>query len=176
MSKRLFTSDWHLGHNAILKYRPSFSSIEEHDQNIIDQLSVLSKRDLVFVLGDILFDGDKYDYYIDILNKMSCRFKFVLGNHDSRKLYSETRLTNMELCLPLFSYKNLWISHAPLHPSEIRGRDLNIHGHCHNHNVKRDSGLFDDERYFNVILDQNYNKFVSFEEIESRVKENRKGA
>jgi hypothetical protein len=36
----------------------------------------------------------------------------------------------MELCLPLFSYKNMWVSHAPIHPDEIRGRDLMIHGHC----------------------------------------------
>lgn len=107
MSKRLFTSDWHLNHNAILKYRTQFNSIEEHDQNIFDQLSVLNKRDIVFVLGDILFDGDKYDYYIETLAKMSCRYKFVLGNHDSLKLYKETRLTNMELCLPLFPYKNM---------------------------------------------------------------------
>lgn len=61
MSKRLFTSDWHLNHKSILKYRPQFSSIEEHDQSIFDQLAVLNKRDTVFVIGDILFDGDRYE-------------------------------------------------------------------------------------------------------------------
>ena len=171
MSKRLFTSDWHLNHKAILKYRPQFSSIEEHDQNIFDQLSVLDKRDIVFVLGDILFDGDRYDYYIETLAKMSCRYKFVLGNHDSLKLYKETRLKNMELCLPLFSYKNLWIGHAPIHPDEIRGRDLMIHGHCHNNFVAGSYPNYEDI-YYNVILDKNDMKFVPYEMIEQKVLKN----
>lgn len=173
MSKRLFTSDWHLGHKSILEHRPQYNSIEEHDQNIFDQLSYLKKNDIVFVLGDIIFDSLNYDYYIEKLSKMSCKFKFVLGNHDSRRLYSETRLNKMELYLPLFSYKNLWISHAPVHTNELRGRDLNVHGHCHNSNILRADSEELDERYYNVILDQNSNKFVPFEEIMERVKNNK---
>ena len=103
---------------------------------------------------------------------MSCRYKFVLGNHDSLKLYKETRLPNMELCLPLFSYKNLWISHAPIHPDEIRGRDLMLHGHCHTNLVKGSYPNYED-KYYNVILDQNDMKFVPFELIEQKVLRNK---
>ena len=51
-----FSSDFHLGHKAILKYRPQFSTIEEHDNAIFSQLEKLTKRDQLFILGDFLFD------------------------------------------------------------------------------------------------------------------------
>lgn len=166
MSKRLFTSDWHLGHKAISKYRPQYSSIEEHDQAIFDQLSILKKRDIVWVLGDILFDSDKYDYYVETLSKMSCEMRFVLGNHDSLKLYKENRWNNVSIQLPFFSYKNMWISHCPIAEREIRERDLVVHGHCHNFSML-------DKRYYNVILDKNVFKFVEYEQLMKRIEENK---
>ena len=114
-----FSSDFHLGHRVIIKYRPQFSSIEEHDNAILEQISKLKKRDILYILGDFLFDCEQYNYYITQLNKMSCRIKLVLGNHDSLKLLKEDKF---EIQLPLYSYKNLWVSHAPIHPQEIRGR------------------------------------------------------
>ena len=81
-----------------------------------------------------------------------------MGNHDSRKLYSEKRLPNLELQLPLYSYKNFWLSHCPIHPQEMRKRTGNIHGHLH-------KALLDDDRYFEVGLDQNDFDFVSLEKI-----------
>jgi calcineurin-like phosphoesterase family protein len=46
----------------------------------------------------------------------------------------------------LFKYKNMWLSHAPIHPDELRGR-VNIHGHTHYH-------VIDDSRYLNVCMEQ----------------------
>jgi len=154
-----FTSDWHLGHKVIVpKYR-NFQSQEEHDNLLLDKMSKLKKRDVLFILGDFIFDSEKYDYYIEQISKMSCRIKLVMGNHDSMKLYKETRLPNLEIQLPLFTYKNKWISHCPIHPQEIRNRDGNIHGHLHN-------ATLTDFRYFEVGLDQNNFDFVSWEQIQ----------
>ena len=123
-----FSSDFHLGHRVIVpKYR-NFTSQEEHDNRIFDGIAKLNKRDVLFILGDFIFDSEKYDYYIEQMNKMSCRIKLILGNHDSLKLYKEPRF---EIQLPFFSYKNNWISHCPIHPDEIRNRNKNIHGHLH---------------------------------------------
>lgn len=151
----LFSSDFHLGHRVIVpKYR-NFASQEEHDNRIFDMIAKLNKRDVLFILGDFIFDSEKYDYYIEQMNKMSCRIKLIMGNHDSLKLYKEPRF---EIQLPLFSYKNNWISHCPIHPDEIRNRNKNIHGHLH-------GSIIDDPRYFNVNLDNNNFEFVEFEKI-----------
>lgn len=164
MSGVLFTSDLHLGHNAILKYRSQFQTLEDHDEAILDMIAKLKKRSVLYILGDFIFDSDKYDYYIDQFNKMDCRIKLVMGNHDSLKLYKEERF---EIQLPFFSYKNNWISHCPIHPQEMRGRDLNIHGHLHGGNIRKELNHceFTDDRYFNVNLDNNDFKSVPFDLI-----------
>lgn len=163
-----FSSDFHFGHKVIVpKYR-DFKSQEEHDALILDNISKLNKRDILFVLGDFLFDSDKYDYYINELAKMSCRIKLVLGNHDSIKLYKEDRLPKLELQLPLFSYKNNWVSHCPLHPQEMRNRNCNIHGHLHG-NVVNNIDSYKEVRYFNVCLDNNDFKFVNFDYIKDTI-------
>ena len=121
-----FTSDWHLCHKSILKYREQFKTIEEHDDAIFTELAKLNKRDILYILGDFLFDCDKFEYYLERISKLTYRIKLVLGNHDSLKIYSQTVAKNIELQLPLFSMKNFWISHCPVHEQELRGRLANI--------------------------------------------------
>lgn len=168
-----FTSDLHLGHKAICKYRTKFATTKEHDDYIIDKILSLGKRDILFVLGDFLFDGEHYDEYIQRLSKKKCRIKLVMGNHDSKKLYNESIF---EMQLPLFSYKGMWISHCPIHPGELRGRLKNVHGHLHLEKVKRamynwesdvNDLYVDDPRYFNVNLDVNNYEFVDAEIIKN---------
>ena len=110
------SSDWHLGHKVITKYRPQFSSPEEHDEAIFSELGKLNKRDILYILGDFLFDCPDFEKYLERIAKYPCRIKLVMGNHDSLKLYSQTIAKNIEIQLPLFSYKNNWISHCPIHP------------------------------------------------------------
>ena len=137
-------------------------------------MAKLKKRDILYVLGDFIFDSEKYDWYIDQIKKMPCRIKLVQGNHCSLKLYKEDRF---ELQLPLFSYKNYWISHCPIHPQELRDRVGNIHGHLHHNKVMTDEfndsgywiGKEVDKRYFNVCPDVNDYKFVDFEQIKQEM-------
>lgn len=58
-----FSSDFHLGHKAITKYRTQFSSMEEHDEAILTMLESFPKRTLMHILGDFLFDGPNLNYY-----------------------------------------------------------------------------------------------------------------
>ena len=45
-----FTSDLHLGHKVIApKYRPIFENQEEHDSLILDNISKLNKRDILYI-------------------------------------------------------------------------------------------------------------------------------
>lgn len=153
-----FTSDWHLGHRVITKYRSQFKTIEEHDNAIFAEAEKLTKRDIIFVIGDFLFDCDDFEYYLERISKLSCRIKLIMGNHDSLKLYSQTIAKNIEIQLSLFTYKSFWISHCPIHPDELRNRIGNIHGHLHN-------AILDDNRYFDVGLDKNNFKFINWEDI-----------
>lgn len=157
-----FTSDLHLGHSAILKYREQFSNADDHDSVILDMFAKLKKRDVVKILGDFIFDSDKYDFYVEQFKKMPCRIQVVMGNHDSKRLYREDRF---EIQLPLYSYKNFWLSHCPIHPQELRNRIGNIHGHLH-------KSFIDDDRYFEVGLDNNDMSLIHMDKIKETFSKN----
>jgi len=44
-----------------------------------------------------------------------------MGNHDSLKLYKINN-PKIEMQLPLFTYKDFWLSHCPIHPQKMRTR------------------------------------------------------
>lgn len=155
-----FTSDLHLGHKGIMKYRKKefYNYRYIHDIEIIEQIFLLGKRDILFILGDFIFDCKEYDNYVDMLRKYKrCRIKLIMGNHDSKRLYSEDVV---EMQLPFYSYKNMWLSHCPIHPQEMRNRVGNIHGHLHD-------CCIDNSMYFNVNLDVNNYKFVPLDDIKA---------
>ena len=82
MSKVFYTADWHIGHPGIAsKFRPCFSSDEEHDAIIRrNYLEVVTKRDVVFFLGDICFK----QYSLDFIRDLPGDKRLVLGNHDNQ--------------------------------------------------------------------------------------------
>lgn len=170
-----FTSDLHIGHRNIYKYR-NFTTSEENTQFCLHQISTLKKRDTLFILGDFIFDlpGDPefVENVLREISKMPIRnIKLVMGNHDSRSLYTLGPKYGIGIQLPLFSYKNFWVSHPPIHPGEIRNRLGCIHGHLHGERVEKEihNGFFQDMRYFNVNIDLDY-RFYDFEEIKDRFK------
>lgn len=153
-----FSSDFHLGHKVINKYRTQFGSAQEHDEKVLEMMSKLQKRDILYVIGDFLFESSYYKEYLNRIKKMPVRIKLVMGNHDNIELYKDCIDSNIEIQLPLFSYKSIWISHCPIHEQEIRGRLGNIHGHLHGATIPN-------ERYYNVNLDNNNFEFVPWDNI-----------
>ena len=100
---------------------------------------------------------------------MPYKIKLVLGNHDSTKIYEDTP-NNIEIQLPLFTYKNMWVSHCPIHPQEMRNRIGNIHGHLHGNIVDTRGWVYKQNefyipKYFNVNLDNNNFKPVPLDTI-----------
>lgn len=156
MSKTYFTSDWHLGHRNILKYRSEFSSIEEHNDTLINNFnSVVKKRDVVYFLGDICFTEESLEI---IKNLNYCRKILYLGNHDT--LHVDKYREVFDEVWGIRSFKTFWLSHCPIHPQELRNRTGNIHGHLHR------SILSDpDKRYFDVSPEKHDFKLVNFEDI-----------
>jgi calcineurin-like phosphoesterase family protein len=82
MSIVRFIADLHLSHQNMATRR-GFSSIEEHDEHIIAQWnSVVSKRDVTYILGDVTMEKSSPYPLLDRLNGLK---HVVLGNHDRRQ-------------------------------------------------------------------------------------------
>lgn len=165
MSVVWVSSDWHIGHRNIAKFRNQVTSTEDNTQILLDNtLECVRKRDTLWLLGDMCFTEDDVEVF-RVLSKHVENLHLVLGNHDTdtaerrralRTMLDEGIYTSVH---SLVNYNGFWLSHAPLHDLELRGR--NIHGH--NHNV-----IIPDDRYVNVCVDVTDMKPVKFQEIKGR--------
>lgn len=154
-----FIGDLHIGHKNIANFsgaeRGGITNVDEHDAWIVEQWnSVCLKNDLVWVLGDVCMDKSR----LPLLKKMKGNKHLILGNHDEFAL---------DVYKPYFNkihgfvrYKGMWLSHAPVHPQELRGK-VNVHGHTH-------KILVPDERYICVSVEQVNGKPISLEELKQR--------
>jgi calcineurin-like phosphoesterase family protein len=154
-----FISDLHSGHKNILKYEPEarpYATLEEHDEAIIDGInSVVRAKDILYILGDVAFGKGNLHQLSKINAK---RLILIRGNHDVYK--TEEYLLYFEHVYGIVKYKNFWLTHAPIHDSELRGC-YNIHGHLH-------SRVIDDPRYINVCV-EHVRTPISLDEIRSKL-------
>lgn len=163
------TSDWHLGHNSAYKWSGNFSSQEEREGNILENYcSSVNKRDHVWFLGDIAFTLKA----LDEVRLLVGTKHLILGNHDTDRFSKELDISDLILTFDtvhgLKDYKHSWLSHAPIHPDELRGK-INIHGHVHGESIKQwDEFVLDfveDKRYYNACLENTDFKPVKYQEI-----------
>lgn len=164
-----FVSDLHLGHRNIHKYRNQFATSEDHDRYVAERvLEAGGKRNILWLLGDCFFTTDSLKW----LREISSRFQsvhWILGNHDVQ--CAETR-NNVTVALReglvvsvggVVKYKEFWLSHAPIHPDELRGKK-NIHGHMHDRTL-------DSDDYISVCLEQIDYRPKSLTEIRKDINE-----
>lgn len=156
-SHSYFISNLHLGHKKILGFSPcrEGKTVDEHDVWVISQIcGSVTKRDHLYVLGDVAFDITK----LELLNLIPCKKTLILGNHDKFQL--QVYLKYFQKIHGFLSYKGFWLSHAPIHPDELRGRK-NIHGHVHSQSIP-------DKNYINVCVEATNGVPLSFEEIREK--------
>lgn len=136
----IFTiSDLHFSHRNMAIKR-GFQDEIEHDNFIIKQWNrVVSKKDTVWILGDITME--KATPYI-LLNELNGYKKVVLGNHDKPQHVPELLKYVNSVC-GMVQYKGFIFTHCPIHESEIHRFSKNIHGHIHENSLS-------DNRYINV--------------------------
>lgn len=100
-----FTSDLHLEHNNIIKYcnRPFADAKEMFDEFIRRWNSVVTDKDIVYVLGDFCVgDGKTCHSFFDQVNYKEVHL--IKGNHDkSMKGSIKQRFTTVS------DYKEIWI-------------------------------------------------------------------
>jgi calcineurin-like phosphoesterase family protein len=134
--------------------RRGFSSIEEHDEHIIAKWnSVVNKRDVTYILGDVTMEKSSPYPLLDRLNGIK---HIVLGNHDRRQ-DTKKLFEYAESVAGMIQYKGIMLTHAPIHPMELEYRfNKNIHGHIHDKVVMKmlDGWEIPDERYFCVSCEQ----------------------
>lgn len=122
-----FIADLHLSHQNMAIKR-GFSSIEEHDEYIIDRWNrTVSKRDVTFILGDVTMEK-KSPYHL--LSRLRGVKHVVLGNHDRHQDVQEL-LRHVNSVSGMLKYKGFWLTHCPVHPFELDRVYGNIHGHVH---------------------------------------------
>jgi calcineurin-like phosphoesterase family protein len=118
----------HLGHKNMAIKRRGFQCEVEHDEYLIKQWnSVVHKKDLVYILGDVTMENSKSYYQLDRLNG---RKIVVLGNHDLAKHVKEL-LNYVESVAGMVEYKGNVLTHCPIHPNEVHFFRYNIHAHIH---------------------------------------------
>jgi calcineurin-like phosphoesterase family protein len=93
--------------------RRGFSSIEEHDEHIIAKWnSVVNKRDVTYILGDMTMEKSSPYPLLDRLNGLK---HVVLGNHDRRQDVPHL-LQYVESVGGMIQYKGVILTHCPIHP------------------------------------------------------------
>lgn len=144
MANVWFIGDLHRGHKNIHKYRKQFESAEDHDEAMKEAYhNVVTKRDVVFFMGDTAFT---HEALADVATWAGEKKILICGNHDIERGITMKDVANaFDEVYALRKYKEFWLSHAPMHPAELRGK-VNIHGHVHEQSVN-------DARYFNTSLE-----------------------
>jgi calcineurin-like phosphoesterase family protein len=139
MAEIFVISDLHLSHKNMALKR-GFKDEIEHDKFIIEQWNkVVSKKDTVWILGDITME--KSSPY-PLLDKLNGYKKVVLGNHDQPQHIPELLKYVNSVC-GVIKFKGFILTHYPIHQSEIDRFYINIHGHVHENSLT-------DNRYINV--------------------------
>lgn len=157
MAGVFFGADLHLGHRNIATHRKDFKSQIEHEEYMLDMVSeYVSKRSIIYLLGDICFTVDA----IHELAKLNTNgnMRIILGNHDTeRTTITDWVNAGFDKIHGMMKYKEFWLSHPPIHDSELRGK-FNIYGHTH-------YAYVDDPRYRCVSMEQVDYKLISLDEL-----------
>ena len=132
-----FSSDLHIGHQAVIDFGRKFQNLEWMNKFIVDEINIkVGKKDLLVLLGDSMM-GEKD--YVSFLNGLNCDNVIMLfGNHCNRgKLYSA--LHECDRLLYVGDYLELNIdkqiiccSHFPQFNWNFQDDNaISLHGHLH---------------------------------------------
>jgi calcineurin-like phosphoesterase family protein len=171
-------SDLHLGHKAIALLR-GFADIDEYNEEVIRRWnSVVTKRCLIFLLGDATMENKKY---IPLLARLNGRIVMVGGNHED---FHDFKLISqyVEAIMGAIQYKGFILTHIPIHTQEVSRFRGNIHGHLHEDTIKKTAATYNenfkserpytvtiadtiDKRYLNVSWDRLDGYPISLEKV-----------
>lgn len=139
-----FTSDWHLGHKAIvdISSRP-FKDIKEMEEVILNNsIRKMKKGDNLYFLGDLSFSTSATERVLEEINKRKINFFWVLGNHDIKRFKKEyeTKFVRVHGSLIIKRDKKIiHMNHFPLIAWEKSFRNsFHLYGHIHDFSKEKD--------------------------------------
>lgn len=149
---KYYISDLHIGHLNCLKFdnRP-FSSLEEMKQTIINNWnSVVTNKDIVYVLGDMFWNNNEA---IEVLHQLNGSICLIKGNHDCINAEMTSYFTKITDYLEIKDEGyNIVLCHYPI--AHWRNSDygtIHLYGHIH---AGRDSRPF--ESYAELMRQQGF--------------------
>ena len=163
-----FTSDLHLGHNAVINMqnRP-FADADEMDRVlIVNYNSVVHKNDTVYLLGDICFRIG-VDRANELIASMNGKKYLIKGNHD--KKYDESLFEEVRDFMTISANgMNIALMHYPMlsWPKSRHGSFM-LHGHIHSDGLYNFSNLEAGIKRYDVGVDANGYYPVSLNQIEN---------
>lgn len=164
MSRVFFISDLHIYHKKLCERYRDGDVDDDYKKIVSEWNSVVTKRDKVYVLGDITMEKDEY---IEQFIKDTNGHKVIIGgNHDTEPCCKKLHELGV-IVMGCLKYKGFIVTHIPIHPSECELFRGNIHGHVHNKSI--DYG----DRYFNVALDVIGYKPILFDDIVKSIQKRR---
>lgn len=173
MSNIFVVGDYHFCHDKeFLWGSRGFSSIEEHDQTLIEHHNfVVKPEDIVYCLGDIMLQNNEKG--MENFSKLNGHFYIAIGNHDSNarielyKQYMESptgiaRIEDIQFAYRIrYMKKELYLSHYPtiVDNGEDQKPVFNIHAHTHSKEhfsnyPKCYCASIDSNRCFPILLPQ----------------------
>ena len=172
-----FTSDLHFWHKNICKYcdRPYESLEEMHEAIIANWNSVVQDDDDVFLLGDMGFCS--YAKLKALITRLKGRIHLIQGNHDEDKvvykLYDNDNIYSVNKLLQVTvegdeecPNQELTLCHFPMIDwyNKEKGSWM-VHGHQHQLPETPSCS----EKHWDVGLDKNYGKPITFEQLKINI-------
>lgn len=119
--------------------------MEEHEGAIINEwFDKVTEKDIIYMLGDIAFD----ERSVLEIGRWPGRKRICLGNHDQENAALWLAAGFEKIfglhCYVRSGFKKAWLSHAPVHPHELRNKK-SIHGHVHYGTIQPIAGLLVDK-------------------------------
>lgn len=148
-----FTADLHFLHKKIVEICNRPTTIEDHDQWLIDRFNnVVAKNDTIYILGDVSM-GNRVKTEL-LLSKLHGEKFLILGNHDncianSTHFKQITQIKNFTFTSPSANNIHIVLCHYPLASWERRIHgSMHLFGHVH--------GRFENTRLsFDIGVDAN---------------------
>ena len=156
MSKIWFTSDLHITHRKIVEYtnRGVITTQEDHDKWVIDLWnSQVSKHDLVYQLGDFVFNCRNLETWQSVVSRLNGRIIHIKGNHDSSDVLKRSGHEWYDLKRVKVGKQHIVLCHFALRVWDMYHHGAwHLYGHSH-------GNLPSAGRSIDVGIDNAYNVF-----------------
>lgn len=178
-----FTSDIHFNHSKSFLYEPrGFSSIEEHDEQIIKNWNAIVKpEDTVYVLGDMCLGGSDVQNMwenMSFIEQLNGQLHIIRGNHDTDhrvNMYRECEnvvAAGEYATIIKYGKYHFYLSHYPTKVGNYDDEEKHTKLYCLcGHSHVKDKWLDWHDKCYHVELDAHGNMPVSIDQIIEDIKE-----